>query len=90
MDHTHFITDLQKQITQAFAEFTHADKNGVLHSILQQALSQWELVSREEFEIHQNVLIRSREKIDALEKRVQILEANQNIKQSPSTSQTTT
>jgi BMFP domain-containing protein YqiC len=53
-------------------------------------MAQWELVSREEFEIHQQVLMRSREKIEALEKRVQVLEANQHNNHNSPTSQTTT
>ncbi len=90
MDRNNFIANLQNQITQAFSELTGSDKHNVLHSVLHQAMAQWELVSREEFEIHQQVLMRSREKIEALEKRVQVLEANQHNNHNSSTSQTTT
>ena len=45
-----------------------------LRAALEAALRQMNLVSRDEFEIQQAVLARSREKLDALEKRVAELE----------------
>ena len=41
---------------------------------LESALRQMNLVSRDEFEIQQAILMRTREKVDALEKRVAELE----------------
>ena len=46
-----------------------------MKSTLQAGLSKLDLVTREEFEVQRAVLLRTREKIDALERTVQILEA---------------
>jgi BMFP domain-containing protein YqiC len=46
-----------------------------LRSGLESALAQMNLVTREEFEIQQAVLLRTREKLEALEARVAALEA---------------
>ena len=45
---------------------------------LEAALRQMNLVSRDEFEIQQAILMRTREKVDALEKRVAELETQLN------------
>ncbi len=45
-----------------------------LKSLLQQQLSNLEMVSREEFEIQSRVLARTREKLEKLERRLQELE----------------
>jgi BMFP domain-containing protein YqiC len=44
-------------------------------SALQTGLSKLDLVTREEFEVQRAVLLRTREKLDALERTVQALEA---------------
>ena len=46
-----------------------------MKSTLQAGLGKLELVTREEFDVQRAVLLRTREKIDALERAVQILEA---------------
>ena len=46
-----------------------------MKSTLQAGLGKLDLVTREEFEVQRAVLLRTREKIDALERAVQILEA---------------
>lgn len=45
-----------------------------VRAVLQQGLSRMDLVSREEFEVQQAVLARSRAKLEALEKQVAELE----------------
>ena len=45
--------------------------------VLQSQLSKLDLVSREEFDIQSQVLIRTREKLDAMEARLAVLEAQQ-------------
>ena len=77
MDRSHFIDDLHSRIGQLFSTVSPLGKESPLRALLQQSLSQWELVSREDFEIHQQVLLRTREKLSALEKRVAELEARQ-------------
>lgn len=48
-----------------------------LHAALQSALSRLDLVTREEFDVQAAVLLRTREKLEALEQRVASLEAQQ-------------
>ena len=51
-----------------------ADFDARLKTLLQQQLANYEMVSREEFEIQQRVLARTREKLEALEARLDELE----------------
>ena len=51
-----------------------------VRAILERGLAQMDLVTREEFEVQQAVLLRSREKLEALEKQVAELEAALNKK----------
>ena len=48
-----------------------------LKALLQQQLSKMDFVSREEFDIQQKVLARTREKLDQLEKKLNELDADQ-------------
>ncbi|WP_455198831.1 ubiquinone biosynthesis accessory factor UbiK [Kaarinaea lacus] len=45
-----------------------------LHSILQSAFARLDLVTREEFEVQSAVLLRTREKVEALEAQLAVLE----------------
>jgi BMFP domain-containing protein YqiC len=74
MDKNAFIDNLQQRIGQLFATVSPMGRDNPLRNLLQQSLADWELVSREDFEIHQQVLLRTREKLVALEKRVAELE----------------
>lgn len=49
-----------------------------LKALLQSALSKLDVVSRDEFDTQQAVLMRTRERLEALEKRVSDLEAKTN------------
>ena len=51
-----------------------SDFDARLKSLLQQQLSQYNLVSREEFDIQTKVLQRTRDKLEALEARIEQLE----------------
>ena len=51
-----------------------SDFDARLKSLLQQQLSNYEMVSREEFDIQARVLARTREKLEQLETRLQALE----------------
>ena len=51
-----------------------SDFEGRVKILLQQQLSQYELVSREEFDIQTRVLQRTRAKLDSMEARLQELE----------------
>ena len=59
------LRDSQEELQQTFK------------SALQAGLSKLDLVTREEFDVQQLVLLRSREKLEALEKRLAQLEAEQ-------------
>lgn len=74
------IEEIAKQLTDAvspgvknFAEGAEAK----FKQILQYQLSRLDVVSREEFDVQTQVLARTREKLEALEKRVEALEAQQ-------------
>jgi ubiquinone biosynthesis accessory factor UbiK len=56
--------------------FTHfkEDMEKNVHALLQSALSKLDLVSREEFEVQKAVLIKTRNRLEELEKRVAELE----------------
>ncbi len=51
-----------------------SDFDARLKSLLQQQLSNYEMVSREEFDIQARVLARTREKLEAIESRLKELE----------------
>lgn len=53
---------------------TKADFDARLRSLLQQQLANYEMVSREEFDIQARVLARTREKLEAIEARLKELE----------------
>lgn len=48
-----------------------------MQAILQQALSRLDLVTREEFDTQKAVLLRTREKLEALEQKIAAMEAEQ-------------
>ena len=50
-----------------------------VRSVLAETVSRMDLITREEFDIQQQVLLRTREKLEALEKQVAKLEKEQNL-----------
>lgn len=68
------LTDrLANNIPPGFNSFKEdLDKN--IHALLQSALSKLDLVSREEFEVQKAILIKTRSRLESLEKRVEELE----------------
>ena len=54
-----------------------ADFDARLKALLQQQLANYEMVSREEFDIQARVLARTREKLEALEARLSELERSE-------------
>lgn len=68
------VNRLLKALPAGMREFSHeADKN--LRAALHSALKKMDLVTREEFDIQQGVLSRTRAKLETLEKQVAELEA---------------
>jgi BMFP domain-containing protein YqiC len=52
----------------------HQDVEKNIKAVLQSALSKMNLVTREEFDVQTSVLLRTREKVEALEARLALLE----------------
>lgn len=76
-------TQLQGQFGQFVPDMARAareDFEAQARATVMAALSRLELVTREEFDAQQAVLLKTREKVDALEKRVAELE---NLRQQP-------
>ena len=72
-----FIDDLTKQLRDVLPEGLSAardDIDDILHASISAALSRMDLVSREEFDVQAAVLARTREKLEALNSRLQELE----------------
>jgi BMFP domain-containing protein YqiC len=74
MDPQHLLDDLAGALTRAFpAGFTReAEKN--LRAMLQSAFARMDLVTREELEVQEQVLARTRAKLQELEKKIAELE----------------
>jgi hypothetical protein len=74
---TRFIDDLARQISAAIPAGVKGMQEDVqknIHTLLQGALSRLDLVTREEFDAQSQVLLRTREKLEQLEKTVTELE----------------
>lgn len=72
------IDELSKRIGGALppgANVLKEDMEKNIRSVLHAAFSKMDLVTREEFEVQQQVLQRSRQKLEALEKQVAELES---------------
>lgn len=75
MEQARFLDELQSRIDALIAATPAADIQKNLKALLSQQFARLELVTREEFDTQRRVLARSREKLEALEKRVAVLEA---------------
>jgi BMFP domain-containing protein YqiC len=69
------LDDLAHKIGQAIGNSPARDVERNVRAMLQGGLQRLDLVPREEFEIQAQVLMRTREKLEALEARVTELEA---------------
>jgi len=69
------LDDLSARVAAAFAASPVRDAEKNLKTMLTGALAKLDLVTREEFDIQARVLLRTREKLEALETRVAELEA---------------
>lgn len=76
MDKTLFLDDLQRRIEGLTQSLPAAEVRDNLKALLASQFAKLELVTRDEFETQARVLARSREKLDALERRVETLEAS--------------
>lgn len=67
-------TDIQAKINEALEKSPAKDIEKNVKALMSQGFSKLDLVTREEFDIQTQVLARTREKLEALEKRVAELE----------------
>jgi len=72
-----FIENLSIKIKEALANSPAGDLEKNIHALLQSAFTKLALVSREEFDVQAEVLRKTREKLDALEKQLSAVEQNQ-------------
>lgn len=71
------IEELAKKLAEAVPDGVRAIRSDLednFRSVLQTGLTKLDLVTREDFEVQEAVLQRTREKLEALEKRLQELE----------------
>ena len=71
------IEDLARNLAESLPESLRAvrdDLESNFRSVLKAGLARLDLVTREEFEVQESILARTREKLEALEKRLAELE----------------
>jgi BMFP domain-containing protein YqiC len=69
------LSELNERMRQVFAQSPAADLEKNLRAMLASAFARLDLVTREEFDVQREVLLRSREMLTRLESRVSELEA---------------
>ena len=74
MDMNSFFNDLQGKINQAIESSPAKDIEKNVKAMMTQGFSKLDLVTREEFDIQNQVLAKTRAKLEALELRMQLLE----------------
>lgn len=74
MDMRTFIEDLQQRLGTLFESSPAADVQRNLKALLTQQFARLDLVTRDEFEVQQELLARARARIEALEAKVQQME----------------
>ena len=67
--------DLQSKINEALEKSPAKDLEKNVKALMTQGFAKLDLVTREEFDVQTQVLAKTREKLEALEKRVADLEA---------------
>lgn len=69
-----FLEELSSKLRETLAKSPAGDLEKNIHALLQSAFTKLALVSREEFDVQTEVLRRTREKLEALEKKLTELE----------------
>ena len=72
---TRFLHELNKKVSELIAASPAKDIEKNLRALLSSAFSRLDLVTREEFDVQQEVLGRTRDKLQQMEARVAALEA---------------
>ena len=68
------LDDLAARIGKAFEASPAKDVEKNVKALLQSGMAKFDFVTRQEFDVQKEVLARTREKVEALEKRVDALE----------------
>ena len=68
-----FIEEVSSKLKDLFAQSPAADIEKNLRAVLQSVFAKLDLVTREEFDVQQEVLTRTREKLTQLEAKVAVL-----------------
>lgn len=71
------LDEISAKIKEAVAQSPAKDMEKNLQAVLQSVFSRLNLINREEFDVQQEVLLRTREKLAALEARVAAMEDKQ-------------
>ena len=74
-----FIEEVSAKLKDLFAQSPAADIEKNLRAVLQSVLAKLDLVTREEFDVQQEVLTRTRENLTQLEAKVAELEKAQQV-----------
>lgn len=74
MDKPHFLDDVQNKIQQVLENSPAKDFEKNVKAMITQGFARLDLVTREEFDIQAQILAKTREKLEVLEKRVEALE----------------
>ena len=74
MQNAHFIDILSNKISELIAKTPAAEVEKNLRALLQGIFTKMELVSREEFDVQTQVLLRTREQLNMLERKLAELE----------------
>ena len=69
------LDDIDQRLRQVFAQSPAADLEKNLRALLTSFFSRLDLVTREEFDVQRQVLLRTREKLARLEREIAELEA---------------
>jgi ubiquinone biosynthesis accessory factor UbiK len=69
------LEDIDRRLRQVFAQSPAADLEKNLRALLTSFFSRLDLVTREEFDVQRQVLLRTREKLAHLEREIAELEA---------------
>lgn len=75
------LQDLSLKIKELSSDSPLSDLEKNIHALLQGAFTKLELVSREEFDVQADILRVTREKLDLLQKRLDVLESERNSPQ---------
>ena len=73
----HLLEDLSSKLRETLSKSPAGDLERNIHALLQSAFTKLALVSREEFDVQTEVLRKTIEKLDAIEKQLSELEQNQ-------------